>query len=163
MRRFLGSILSLALLLVGVSVTATMPAYGGFCILPPVPGPVVGEYAPIGRYQGHWGVDLAASEGSTVVAPVAGEVTFAGKVAGVLAVTVRHEDGYWVSVSSLQRIDTEQGTVLEAGDAVGRSGRHAGKAAVHVSLRDTDGYRDPEPFLGCARPGRVRLIPVSEA
>ncbi len=154
-------------LLLGLAVivsAVTVAALGAptRCLVPPVPGPVVGEYAPEGVYAGHWGVDLAAREGSAVIAPVVGEVTFSGDVVGTRAVTIRTEDGLRVSVSSLQSVAVGAGETVEPGDTIGRSGRHNGDWAVHLSLRGGEGYRDPEPFLGCAGPGEVRLIPVPD-
>ncbi len=63
----------------------------------PLTGPVVvvrGFQPPANRYgPGHRGVDLASVEGRWVLAAGAGQVSFAGQVAGRGVVVIRHPDG----------------------------------------------------------------------
>ncbi len=61
----------------------------------PVPGAVVRPFDPPDHPYGpgHRGVDLAAAPGDAVRAVLAGDVTFAGDVAGVGWVTVDHGGG----------------------------------------------------------------------
>ncbi len=58
----------------------------------PVVGPVIqGFDPPASPYgSGHRGIDIAAEVGTTVVAPAAGKVTFAGPVGGHLFMTIDH-------------------------------------------------------------------------
>ena len=49
--------------------------------LVPPSGPVVRRFAPIGRYGGHWGVDVAMAPETPVPAMGAGIVSFAGSIA----------------------------------------------------------------------------------
>ncbi len=140
-------------------------AMGLVCLLAPVPGQQVAAYAPQGAYAGHWGVDLAADPGSAVAAPLDGEVTFAGSVAGTATVTIR-QGPYKVSVSYLSEISVAAGSRVTRGTVVGRSGTAHGERAVHLSVRLDDTYVDPDPFLQC-RFGSVsealRLVPYPEA
>ncbi len=72
---------------------------GAICLVAPVDGPIVGEYAPVGEYAGHWGIDYGVDAGTDVLAPADGEVTFAGSVAGMRSVTIEPVPGFKVSVS----------------------------------------------------------------
>ena len=120
----------------------------------PVAGEIVREYAPIGRYAGHWGIDFAAPFGTIVRAAGPGVVTFAGSVAGRLSVTIHHGGGVRTSVSYLSEITTGVGSHVTRGEAIGRSGIDHGLEAVHLSVRVGDAYVDPRRWLGCG--GRIR-------
>ena len=115
---------------------------------PPVPGAVVWPFAPDGSYGGHWGVDLAADEGSAVRAADRGLVTFAGPVAGRLSVTIHHGGGVRTSYSYLSTVMVSAGSQVASGDIVGTSGTDHGRPAVHYSLRIGGTYTAP-PILGC--------------
>jgi murein DD-endopeptidase MepM/ murein hydrolase activator NlpD len=80
-------------------------AIAAVCLSPPVDGPVIAGYAPVGQYAGHWGVDYAAEVGEAVRAPASGTVTFAGSVAGMRTVTIEPVDGFKVSLSYLSGIE----------------------------------------------------------
>ncbi len=131
----------------------------------PVSGPIVREFAPIGNYAGHWGIDIAAPAGTFVAAAEQGEVTFAGEVAGVLSVTVHHGGGLRTSYSYLSEILVERGQRLARGEVLGASGLDHDVAAVHFSVRVGDVYRDPAGWLGCfvAPAAGLSLVPTSGA
>jgi len=131
----------------------------------PVPGPVVREFAPEGSFGGHWGIDLAAPEGSEVRVASSGVVTFSGTVAGMVSVTVGHGGGLRTSYSFLAERTVEPGQFLRRGTIVGRSGLDHGAAVVHLSVRLGRRYLDPEPWLGCHRSPRpgLHLAPVPRA
>lgn len=114
------------------------------CLLAaPVPGPVLAGFAPQGYHGGHWGVDLAAPEGTPVGAAAAGMVTFAGSVAGMLTVTVNHGGLVRTSYSYLSAVTVSAGARVSRGTIVGSSGLDHDRAAVHWSLRVGDRYLDP--------------------
>ena len=114
------------------------------CLLtPPVPGAVLSGFAPIGSYGGHWGVDLAAPPGAPVRAAAAGEVTFAGRVAGMLTVTVHHGGTLRTSYSYLGSLAVSSGQAVRRGDVVGFVGAAHKREGVHWSLRVGDRYLDP--------------------
>lgn len=129
------------------------------CLALPGGWVVEAPYAPGPRYSGHWGVDFAVAEGSAVPAPVAGEVTFAGTVAGMRTVTITTSDGARVSLSHLGRVVVAAGDLVSVGDVVGRSGRAHGREAVHLSVRVNGRYVDPDAYLRC-RDGVIRLLPT---
>lgn len=125
-----------------------------------LPGPVVEPFAPVGRYEGHWGVDVAVVSGAGAVAPVSGWVTFAGRVAGVTTVTIR--DGISrVSVSYLASVSVHAGDRVERGQRIGVSGSHGGRSVVHVSVRRGATYVDPQRWACSGSPagGTLRLLP----
>lgn len=119
------------------------------CISPPVAGPVVAQYAPVGQYGGHWGVDFAAGYGDTVSSPASGKVTFAGSVAGMKTVTIEPLPGLKISVSYLSQIDVAAGELVERGERIGLAGLAHGTASVHMSTRVNGTYVDPALWLGC--------------
>lgn len=129
----------------------------------PVAGPVVAGFAPVGRYGGHWGLDIGVPEGTTVRSAGAGVVSFSGEVAGTVAVTVDHGGGLKTTVSSVAERLVATGTPVVAGRPLARSGVHADRPAVHVSARIDGRYVDPLPLFGCAATvpaGAVRLVPL---
>lgn len=125
--------------------------------VPPVDGPVVAGFEPGSGYSGHWGVDVAASPGSAVLAPGSGVVTFAGRVAGMRSVTILVGDSVRVSLSYLSSIEVSTGEHVTAGTVIARSGLAHGEAAVHLSVRIGDAYVDPAPYLQCGS-GTIRLL-----
>jgi murein DD-endopeptidase MepM/ murein hydrolase activator NlpD len=135
---------------------------GAICLVAPVNGPIVGEYAPVGSYAGHWGVDYAVRAGTDVMAPVDGRVTFAGSVAGMRSVTIEPVPGFKVSVSYLSAITVRTGETVRRGQVVGRAGSPHGSDGVHLSTRIDGSYVDPESQLGCRDTDisrALRLVP----
>lgn len=124
-------------------------AIAAVCLSPPVDGPVVEGFEPTGRYSGHWGVDYAAGVDEMVRAPAAGQVTFAGAVAGMRTVTIEPVSGFKVSVSYLSAVLVAAGQRVSRGDVVGRAGTPHGVAGVHLSTRIEGQYVDPAQQIGC--------------
>ena len=135
-----------------------------FCLQAPVPGRVVSPFAPAGRFDGHWGVDLAATHGSPVRASGTGTVTFAGVVAGMRSVTIDHGGGLRSSVSFLSEILVGKGREVQAGTVIGMAGAAHDDAALHFSVRLDGRYVDPLPYMVCAAgdPSRLYLLPPPE-
>jgi len=127
----------------------------------PASGPIIRDFAPVGSYGGHWGIDIAAPQGTAVAAAEQGVVTFAGEVAGVLSVTVHHGGGLRTSYSYLRDIIVLRGQRVTRGEQVGSSGLDHELAAIHFSVRVGDIYQDPTFWLGCflaPQPG-LSLVP----
>ena len=104
MHRFHGAVRALGrvfALVIAVTVAGAAPAaaqsteHATSWLIPPVDGPISRHFEPPqGPYgPGHRGIDLAVPEGTPVRAAAAGTVSFAGVVAGVLAVTIDHPSG----------------------------------------------------------------------
>ncbi len=119
----------------------------------PVVGPVTRAFdppeSPFG--SGHRGIDVAASPGSTLVAPAPGTVTFAGPIGGELFVSIAH-GGSWQSTASwLSALAVRRGDVVFAGQRIGATGTgHPGAevAHVHLGVKYAGSYVDPLDVYG---------------
>ena len=113
---------------------------------------VVGSFSPPAKdwLAGHRGVDLAASVGQPVRSMVAGQVVFAGLVAGKPVVSVALPDGRRVTYEPV-RAQVAVGDSVSAGELLGvvaAAGGHCAVACLHVGLRTPTGYADPLSLLG---------------
>jgi hypothetical protein len=134
----------------------------------PVAGAVVrGFDARAGPYgPGHRGIDIAAPVGTTVRAPVAGQVVFTGPVAGTSWVSLLVGPGVRVTLGPL--LDPVTAGQIPTRAPLGRVGpghrvdlEPAGPAAgttLHLSVRVDGVYVDPLAYL-VDRP-RARLAPL---
>src|SRR4051812_24515286 len=125
----------------------------------PIRGPVLTPYRNGGNPYAagqHRGIDIGAPVGSSVVAAVAGTVTFAGVVGSSgLTVSERTADGRFdLSYLHLSSAAVHRGDVLSPGAAVGAvgvSGRQSVLAPhLHFGVREAgsrSAYRDPLDFL----------------
>jgi murein DD-endopeptidase MepM/ murein hydrolase activator NlpD len=103
---------------------------------------------------GNRGIEYGTRPGDPIRAVAAGEVTFAGEVAGTRYVVVRHADDVRATYGNID------GTALGAGDMV-IAGMLIGVAAgpLHFGVRRGEEYVDPAPMLG-AEIGVARLLPT---
>jgi len=131
---------------------------GAVCLIAPVDGPIVEQYAPIGSYGGHWGIDYGVPQGTPVRAPASGLVTFAGSVAGMRSVTIEPVPDFKVSLSYLSAISVRSGEVVDGGEIVGRAGAPHGVEGVHLSTRIAGRYVDPETQFGCRSTDITRAL-----
>ena len=129
------------------------------CYRPPVASPItVGFEAPPCPYcSGRRGVGYRLPPGTTVVAVAAGEVTFAGRVAGVAWVVVAHADGRRASYGHVTSMLVRVGQTVRTGQPLALSG-----SWLHLGIRVGDEYVDPSTLLG-TWVGRPRLIPSNGA
>ncbi|HEU4356582.1 MAG TPA: M23 family metallopeptidase [Actinomycetota bacterium] len=131
----------------------------------PVEGPVIrGFDPPLNPYgSGHRGIDIAAPIGTSILAPEAGVVTFAGSVGGELFVTLDHGGGLRSSYSWLSATLVREGDVVPRGAAIGSTGVGHPLSAVphlHFGVRLDGVYVDPLAYLGPAPVARlVHLAP----
>ena len=133
---------------------------------PPVDGAVARAFDP-GRqpFEGgrHRGVDLAAPPGSSVRAPCAGEVVFAGAVgANGRVVTLRC--GPWrVTHLPLATVTARAGATVDRGDRLGTVEASPDHHGLHLGVRregERFGYADPLRFLA---PERATPPPLGPA
>ncbi|WP_202236474.1 peptidoglycan DD-metalloendopeptidase family protein [Actinacidiphila reveromycinica] len=114
---------------------------------------------------GHRGVDLPARPGTAVRAAAAGEVAFAGPVAGVPVVVVALPGGLRTTFEPV-RPAVAVGTRVAAGERIGEMAAgappHCPAACVHWGLLRGEVYLDPLTLLPPAlrRAGPSRLLPV---
>jgi len=134
----------------------------------PIPGaPVVSrpfQPPPHPWSAGHRGVDLAAPPDAIVLAAGSGVVSFAGYLAGVGVVAVRHPGGLRTTYEPVAPGVTV-GMAVAAGDPIGRllPGHGAcgpGRWCLHWGLLRGSVYLDP---LTLVRRGPVRLLPLTGA
>ena len=131
----------------------------------PVVGPVVRDYdPPEDPYgSGHRGIDIAAAMRTSISAPEAGVVSFAGKVGGQLFVTLDHGGGLSSTYSWLSAILVRKGDVVPRGAQIGLTGLgHPGSTAphLHFGVKLDGAYLDPLDLLGPAPvAGLIHLAP----
>lgn len=109
------------------------------------------ENGPYGA--GNFGLEYATSPGDPVLAIGSGIVSFAGSVAGRLAVTVKHPDGRRSSLTGLSAVAVQAGELVVQGQFLGRA-----LIGLHLGLREGDRYVDPALFLAVMQ-RRARLMP----
>jgi murein DD-endopeptidase MepM/ murein hydrolase activator NlpD len=163
------SALALAVVLAVGLVTGGPPAAaqvsGGW--LWPVVGPVIqGFDPPASPYgSGHRGIDIATSVGTTILAPSAGKVTFAGPVAGHLFMTIDHGAGLESTYSWLSGLIVRKGAIVARGQPIARTGwGHPTSPTphLHFGVKLLDVYVDPMDYLKPASVSSfIRLAPLS--
>lgn len=109
---------------------------------------------------GHRGVDLTGSVGESVLAAGAGVVSFAGRVARIPVISIRHAGGLLTTYQPV-RSRLSAGEPVRLGQAIGRlveTGSHCAPAAcLHWGLRRGVDYLDPLALLHL---NPVRLLPL---
>lgn len=114
--------------------------------------PVVGDFLRTSSFSDdHYGIDLAASPGTPLVACFAGTVVDTGEEEddGVY-VEIKTEDGYVVRYSHCDSVTVDEGASVDAGQQVATVGNtgHSTGPHVHMELRDSDGEElDPMDYL----------------
>jgi hypothetical protein len=127
---------------------------------PPVDAAVVDPFRPPpNRFgAGNRGLEYATRPGTPVRAAAAGEVIFAGSVAGTRHVTLLHADGLRTSYSFLAVVEVVAGQRVRRGEVVGGSGPR-----LHFGVRAPDDtYLDPAPLFTGAVERRARLVPGAD-
>lgn len=138
------------------------PAVGWTWPLHPRPVVLAGFDPPeVAWGSGHRGVDLAASPGQDVLAPVAGTVTFSGVVVDRGVVVVTTASGLRTTFEPVEGA-LPTGTAVAAGQVVGRltggPGHCAPAACLHWGVLRGETYLDPLALLGVRR---VVLLPLA--
>ncbi len=103
----------------------------------------------------HRGIDIQAQDGSDVLSPASGLVTFGGTVpSGGKTLTILTPAGYAVTLLHLGALSARKGENVVEGSVVGTAGRSGAPehdvVYVHLGIRhsaDRHGYLDPLSFL----------------
>ena len=135
-------------------------------LIPPVDAVVETRFQPPETVwgPGHRGIDYPVPAGTRVRAAGPGWVSFAGPVAGMAAVTIKHPFGLETTYTSLGEVSVAPGDTVAAGSWIGTSKEaHPGSGSgLHLSVKKDGGYVDPELYLGPIDPGRaIMLAPVT--
>jgi murein DD-endopeptidase MepM/ murein hydrolase activator NlpD len=102
-------------------------------------------------HQHHWGIDIAAAQGTPVLASAAGTVQYAGAYAGYgSSVYIYHGAGWATVYAHLSAIHVQPGAHVRQGaiiGAVGSEGRSTGPH-LHFEIRYMNYPVDPLKYLG---------------
>jgi murein DD-endopeptidase MepM/ murein hydrolase activator NlpD len=163
-RRFY-ALLAVSAALMVTFVPKPVPASASDVWLAPLADPVlVREFRkPAADWSsGHRGVDYLAPDGSSVLAPHGGVVSFTGLVVNRFVLAIRHQNGL---VTSLEPVCSglPKGTVVASGQELGHTcfgtdypSHCLPKACLHFSLRSEYGYLSPLLELGQLSPSRLK-------
>jgi len=98
-------------------------------------GPSGGSnYISRGFRYGHYGVDIAADYGTSVLAAVAGKVTFTGwrSGGGGYQIWISHGNGVYTTYNHLSSITTNTGAYVAKGERIGRVGSSGNSTGPHL-------------------------------
>lgn len=103
-------------------------------------------------WYGHPGIDIALSEGSTVVAADTGTVTYAGwNIHGYgNLIVVNHGNGYETFYADLNGINVVPGQIVYQGSAIGTSGNTGNSSGphIHFEIRINNNRDNPCWYIG---------------
>jgi murein DD-endopeptidase MepM/ murein hydrolase activator NlpD len=100
--------------------------------------------------QRHDGIDLAAPEGTPVLAAATGEVVYTGRQSGYgVIVILRHAPPLVTVYAHNSAVLVKEGDRVEAGTPIARVGQsgHTTGPHLHFEVREGTKPRDPLPFL----------------
>ena len=148
-------------------VTASRAEAFGFCgqmLMPAVELTRVSR----GLRRDHVGIDLMAPRGTPIRASAAGSILYAGWYFGYgNMVDIRHADGVVTRYAHMSAIGEgmEPGTLVLAGDEIGKVGAtgHATGPHVHFEVRVGGRPVDPKPYLALASCNAGERGPILEA
>jgi triacylglycerol esterase/lipase EstA (alpha/beta hydrolase family) len=135
-------------------------------LVPPVDGPIVGRWRAPGTDwgPGHRGLDFYSAPETAVRAAASGRVSFAGRVAGVNAVTIVHAGDMASTYTDLAEVLVARGAYVLQGEWIGRSGvahKFSGEVGVHFGVKVAGAYVNPEDYLGpIETSGAIYLTPL---
>jgi hypothetical protein len=146
MRRSFVVSLAVLLSLIAHPVRAEFALY----LVPPVDATVSSRFdPPLDAFgSGHRGIDYDVPSGTAVRAAADGIVSFAGPVAGELAVTIDHGSGVETTYTSLSEVSVSAGDRVTASTWIGRSGETHDREALHLGVKLHGAYVDPQRLLG---------------
>jgi murein DD-endopeptidase MepM/ murein hydrolase activator NlpD len=152
-----------------------------WAVWPPAPGPVTGRFGDSGPDYpagGHRGLDIGCPEGTTVVAPIGGQVVeFVndGSFGAGVCIDVPGTPWY-VLFAHLSAAKVRPGDVVAAGQPIGLSGASGRVTGAHLHIQvcrsaafptDITMSADPLSFVATAAPGgleaRVAALEARDA
>jgi murein DD-endopeptidase MepM/ murein hydrolase activator NlpD len=113
----------------------------------PLKGVLYGRYG-VREGKRHDGIDIAAPEGTPVLAAAAGTVIYAGEQTGYGAIVIlKHEGGLVTLYAHNARVLVEEGTRVRRGEPIARVGRTGKTSGPHLHFEVRDGTRPRNPLL----------------
>jgi lipoprotein NlpD len=113
----------------------------------PLKGVLYGRYG-VRAGKRHDGIDIAAPEGTPVLAAAPGTVLYAGEQPGYGAIVIlKHEGGLVTLYAHNARILVEEGARVRAGEPIARVGQTGRTTGPHLHFEVRDGTRPRNPLL----------------
>ena len=113
----------------------------------PLKGVLYGRYG-VRAGRRHDGIDIAAPEGTTVLAAAAGTIIYAGEQAGYGAIViVRHENGLVTLYAHNARLLVGDGARVRRGEPIAKVGQTGRTTGPHLHFEVRDGTRPRNPLL----------------
>jgi murein DD-endopeptidase MepM/ murein hydrolase activator NlpD len=113
----------------------------------PLKGVLYGRYG-VRDGRRHDGIDIAAPEGTPVLAAAAGTVLYAGEQAGYGSIVIlRHDGGLVTLYAHNSRILVREGDRVKRGEAVARVGQSGKTTGPHLHFEVREGTRPKNPLL----------------
>ena len=161
------ALISLLTAAIAVAMTSTATAAATDLLAPPVDAALVRAFdEPATQFgSGHRGIDYAIPAGSSVRAAADGTVTFAGAVAGVLAITIDHGGGMETTYSRMSEVFVHSGEAVTTGAWIGSSANAHGQQVpgLHFGVKLDGDYVDPLNLLGpIDTAGAIALAPLND-
>jgi septal ring factor EnvC (AmiA/AmiB activator) len=118
----------------------------------PAPGKVVRHFGTLAHERSkatlsRRGVDLDVEDGSSVSAPAAGTVRYAGPIRGLDQGVILDHGGYVTVLAKLGDVAVPIGAPVAAGDRIGRAAHHRIYLELRIMLGAGGFPIDPEPLL----------------
>jgi murein DD-endopeptidase MepM/ murein hydrolase activator NlpD len=115
--------------------------------------PIVSRYFTQYFWYGHKAIDVAAPEGSAVVASDTGTVTFAGwNVYGYgNLIVINHGNGYETFYAHLSGVNVVPGQIVYQGNVIGATGNTGNSSGphIHFEVRLNGNQDDPCWYISC--------------
>jgi murein DD-endopeptidase MepM/ murein hydrolase activator NlpD len=113
----------------------------------PLQGVLYGRYGVRGGRR-HDGIDIAAPEGTPVLAAAAGRVIYAGEQAGYGALVIlKHDDGLVTLYAHNSRVLVSEGDRVRSGQPISRVGETGRTTGPHLHFEVREGTRPRNPLL----------------
>jgi murein DD-endopeptidase MepM/ murein hydrolase activator NlpD len=124
-----------------------MPAKDDARLAWPLQGVLYGRYG-VRAGRRHDGIDIAAPEGTPVLAAGAGTVIYAGEQAGYGALVIlKHEGGLVTLYAHNSRLLVGEGDRVRRGQPIARVGESGRTSGPHLHFEVRDGTRPKNPLL----------------